>query len=247
MSKLRVAVLEDDVIMLKELIGRLRASGLVDVVAYARDRSKFKEEVDASNPEALILDIDLVGQPDGGLHVARELALPVLFISGHVGSNLQAIELLDAQRTRLPVAHLSKTSNEEVLCNRLTKFVDEVRALRSQRRVTFREKGENRLIDVSLDSIVAIRVDAGSAGSNNKVVLFSDRKPIRIADVTLSRLEDFGIPKDAFQLISRDCAINHALVLERTASSVTVLYVQHDGTMRTKKLEVKEAYRSKTA
>lgn len=245
MNKLRVAVLEDDPRLLKELVGRLRASGLVDVVDHARDGVRFIEMVNTKCPEALILDIDLVGEPDGGLRVARRLALPVLFISGHVGKNLPAIELLDAQRTRLPVAHLSKTSSDEVLRSRLTKFADEVRALRSQKRITLREKGKGSTVEVSLDAIVAIKVDAGSASSNNKIVFFSDRKPIRLADVTLSRLEDFGIPKGAFQLISRDCAVNRAQVLEHKSSEVTVRYMQHDGTMVTKRLEIKEAYRSR--
>jgi len=247
MSKMRVAVLEDDVAMLKDLVGRLRASGLVEVVAHARESTRFITEVNASNPEALILDIDLVGEPEGGLRVARDLAIPVLFFSGHVGRNLEAIELLDAQRTRLPVAHLSKTSNDVVLRSRLGKFVDEVRALRSQKRITLRVKGQGSTVQVSLDSIVAIKVDASSASSNNKIVFFNDRKPIRIADVTLSRLEDLDIPQGSFLPVSRDCAVNRTQVLERKSSEVTVRYMQHDGTMMTKKLEIKEAFRTKPA
>lgn len=245
MSKLRVAVLEDDPKLLKEVIGRLRGSGLVEVVADARDRDQFLSEVNAKAPQALILDIDLVGEPDGGLRVAGELALPVLFISGHVGKNLEAIELLDAKRTRLPVAHLSKTSRDEHFLNRLTKFADEVRAMRSQRRVALRVKGAGTIVEVSLDSIVAIKVDGGGATSNNKIVFFTDRKPVRIADVTLSRLDDFGIPGDAFIPISRDCSVNRSLVLEHSSSAVTVRYIQHDGSLITKKLEVKEAFRSR--
>ncbi len=245
MSKLKVAVLEDDAEMLKYLIGRLRATELVEVVGHARDRVRFISEVNAKAPEALILDIDLVGEPEGGLRVARELSLPVLFISGHVGGNLQAIEVLDAQRTRLPVAHLSKTGSDDVLRNRLEKFVNEIRAMRTQRRIVLREKGKGMMIEVSLDSIVAIKVDAGSADSNNKIVLFSDRRPVRIADVTISRLDDFGIPSDAFLSISRDCVVNRTQILERKSSEVVVRYMQHDGGVITKRLEIKVAYRQK--
>lgn len=245
MSKLRIAVLEDDASLLKELVGRLRRSGLVEVVAYARDRHEFMAEVNAKNPDGLILDIDLSGEPDGGLRVARELNLPVLFISGHVGNYLLAIELLDAQRTRLPVAHLSKMCTEEVLRNRLSKFVDEVQALRTQRRVTIRVKGSGSTITPGLDSIVAIVVDGGGAGSNNKRVLFTRDKPVLVADVSLSRLADFGFPSEAFVRISNQCAVNRSNVLEWTGSAVKVRYMESDGTLTTQVLPIKESFRAK--
>ncbi len=242
---LRVAVLEDNASELKELVGRLRDTGLVVVVAHARDRATLIADVDQKPPDALILDIDLVGDPEGGLRVAQELALPVLFISGHVGRNLQAIEVLDTERTRLPVAHLTKPYSEEALRNRLAKFVDEVRALRNQRRVTIRVKGSGSTITPSLDSIVAIMVDTAGAASNNKRILFTDDKPVLVADITLSRLQDFGFPEDTFIRISNQCAVNRTNVLEWTGSAVKVRYREKAGTMTTLVLPIKEAFRSK--
>ena len=197
MSKLKVAVLEDEPMKLKELVLQLRETGLVEVVATGRERSAFLEAVAAKPPEALILDIDLVGEPDGGIAVARELGLPVLFISGHVGSHMDAIEILDATLTRVPIAHLSKPWNADSLKSRLLKFSDQVNGMRKQCRVVLQPKGKGTM-EVSLDSIVAIIVEKREAESNNKRVLFNDREPIVIADVSLTRLAEYGLPAEAF-------------------------------------------------
>lgn len=243
MSKLKVAVLEDEAVKLKELVGMLRATDLVEVVAHARDRESFMAAVAAKGPEALVLDIDLVGEPEGGLRVAEALALPVLFISGHVARHTASIEVLDTLRARLPVAHLSKPVAPEKLKNRLLKFCDEVRAMRAQRRVQLRVNGKGDTIEVSIDSIVAITVDERGAGSNNKRVLFIDREPVVIADVTLARLEEYGFPKSEFIQISRDCAINRTHALAWTGSSVSLRYMKHRGVLTADTWPVKEAYR----
>ena len=69
MSKLRVAVLEDEPEKLKHLVGLLRETQLVDVVAHSCLKDEFIQKVDAARPEALVLDIDLNGEPDGGIEV----------------------------------------------------------------------------------------------------------------------------------------------------------------------------------
>lgn len=243
MSKLKVAVLEDEAEKLKELVGLLRATDLVDVVAYARDREAFMAAVAAKGPEALVLDIDLVGEPEGGLRVAEALALPVLFISGHVARHTAAIEVLDTHRVRLPVAHLSKPVAPDKLKNRLLKFCDEVRAMRAQRRLALRVNGKGDTIEVSIDSIVAITVDERGAASNNKRVLFIDREPVVIADVTLARLAEYGFPDSDFVLIARDCAINRTHAIAWTGSHVRLRYMKRAGELTDDTWPVKEAYR----
>jgi DNA-binding LytR/AlgR family response regulator len=243
MSKLKVAVLEDEAEKLKELVGMLRATDLVEVVAHARERESFMAAVAAKGPEALVLDIDLVGEPEGGLRVAEALALPVLFISGHVARHTAAIEVLDTHRVRLPIAHLSKPLGQDKLKNRLLKFCDEVRAMRTRRRIELRVNGKGDVIEVSIDSIVAITVDERGAASNNKCVLFIDREPVVIADVTLARLEEYGFPKTDFVQIARDCAINRTHALAWTGSNVMVRCVRRGGELTTETWPVKEAYR----
>ncbi len=243
MSKLRVAVLEDEPTMLKELVARLRRSEAVDVVAFARDRISFISEVAAQRPEALVLDIDLVGEPEGGLAVAKELALPVLFFSGHVGRNLEAIEVLDAVRSRLPVAHLTKTCADEVFLNRLRKFVEQVRAWRKHQRVALRPKNKGSTIEVEFDEIVAITVDRGSATHNNKCVLFKERKPIVLAKVSLVHLPNIGFTEEVFEQISSDWVVNRFNALEWTRSAVKIRYMKTEGAMATEVLPIKEAFR----
>ena len=85
-------------------------------------------------------------------------------------------------------------------------------------RIALRVNGKGDTIEVSIDSIVAITVDERGAASNNKRVLFIDREPVVIADVTLARLAEYGFPDSDFVLISRDCAINRTHAIAWTGS-----------------------------
>lgn len=245
MRRLNVAVLEDDPAILKDLVERLRGSGLVEVVYHARERATFLAGIGTKHPDALVLDIDLVGDPEGGLSVARELPLPVLFFSGHVGRNLEAIEVLDAQHTRVPVAHLSKTCSDEVFMGRLQKFVEEVWSHHRHRPVTLRPRGKGSTIQVDPATIVAITVDPREGASNNKRVLFTDRRPVTIADVTLARLGDFGFPEDLFIRISSRCAVNRLAELEWTGTHVKVHYQDAAGDVVTELLPITETFRKR--
>ena len=242
---MRVAVLEDDPAILKDLVHRLRESGLVEVVLHARERAEFLAEAIALHPDALVLDIDLVGDPQGGLLVARELALPVLFFSGHVGRNLEAIEVLDSQHASVPVAHLSKTCTDEVFQGRLRKFVEEVRSWQRYRPITLRPSGKGGTMEVEVTEIVAIMVDPRGAASNNKRVLFLERKPVTIADVTLARLGDFGFPEDVFIRISSRCAVNRLAAMEWTGTHVKVRYQGSDGSPVTEVLPITGTFRKR--
>lgn len=245
MSGLRVVVLEDEPAVLKELVVRLRDSNLVEVVDYAKDRNTFMQAVQNHPPDALILDIDLVGEPEGGLAIARDLALPVLFFSGHVGKYIDAIEILDSQRTQLPVAHLTKTCEDDVFTNRLKKFVEQVHGWQKGQMVTLRPKDKGSTIEVPLSDIVAITVDQNGASSNNKVILFKERKPVVVADVTLSRLRDFGIPETAFKQISASRVVNRMNVLEWTRGNAKVRYTKRDGSPVTELFPISETFRKK--
>lgn len=247
MSRLRVAVLEDEPEKLKHLIGLLRDTQLVDVVAYSCLKDEFIQRVDATRPEALVLDIDLNGEPDGGIEVAKSYSLPVIFISGHVAKHTAAIELLDANNARVPVTQLTKGSNEGVLKAKLEKFIYQINGARVHASIKLRDARKSETLEVTCDRIVFVTVDSDGAKSNNKVVYFTDRKPITIADVTISRMEDVGFPPGRFVQISRDCAVNRGRIESRTATAVKVTFMDRSGSIKVDLLDVGEAFRKRLA
>src|SRR5947209_4429787 len=124
--KLRAAILEDNKQLLKDLKQSLEVTGLIEVVAWSCTSDEFREKVEATKPEAIILDIDL--GPDGmtGIDVAHELKLPVLFVSGKTRDFLQGIEDLNLNSS-ITVEHVSKPISVEKLNKILPKFINEIR------------------------------------------------------------------------------------------------------------------------
>lgn len=243
MSKLRVAVLEDEPMKLKELVGQLRETALVEVVGYARDRAAFMEVVASKAPEVLILDIDLGGEPEGGLAVARSHSLPVLFISGHIAEHLKAIELVDEGSISLPVGQLTKPVSAERLRAKLEKFAHQVRSCELYKPLRVRNsiKGEDMLVPP--DRIVCIQVDEDGRKQHNKRLYFVDRKPVVMADLTLNRLHEWGFPKELFIQIAKNGVVNRRRIVKRSPTAVQVEVMTRQGEVKPMTLAIGDAFR----
>jgi two-component SAPR family response regulator len=125
MSKLKVAILDDNKHLLKDLKLSLEETGLVEVIAWSVDSEEFIEKVEQAKPEALILDIDLGPAERNGIGVAHKLKLPVLFISGKTPEFLHGLEELNLNSTNT-VEHISKPVSLEKLKKILPKFTNEI-------------------------------------------------------------------------------------------------------------------------
>ena len=243
MSRLRIGVLEDEPEKLKDLVDRLRETQLVEVVAHSCDKDAFLREVEVKRPEALILDIDLSGEPDGGIEVARRLRLPVLFISGHVAKHTEAIELLDAHNAQVHVTHLSKLASDGVFRAKLEKFVGQVTGTRLYATIKLRDLRSGEEIETTSEQVVCISVDPSGAGSNNKVIHFKHRRPVKVADLSLSRLDEFGFPVGHFVQIARNRVVNKAHISYKVTTSVCVAFIDATGRLLTEEFPVKESFR----
>ena len=94
MTKIKIALLEDNKEQLKERRQILIDTGLADVAVWATSSGDFLNKINQTAVDALVVDIDLGGDSMNGLEVAFKLKLPVLFVSGHNAINLKDIETL---------------------------------------------------------------------------------------------------------------------------------------------------------
>lgn len=242
----KVAILEDNQDLLKELKQTLNEIALVEVVAWARTSADFLTKVSQTNPDALLLDIDLGGDSMSGLDIAHRLKLPVLFVSGKTLEFNRGIEDHNINSV-VPVQHITKPITEEKLRKILPKFIREIEA-HAAKDFIYLDFLSTRRNKVAIESIVYLGTDkANGAESNNKQIFFTNRKPEILIDFSFSKMEDIGFKKNKFITIHKSFRVNVDKI-ERYCKSheLEVTVISETGKSEIKQLPVSENFRKTT-
>jgi CheY-like chemotaxis protein len=244
MTKLRVAVLEDDAEVLGQLDRWLKSIENVEVVTATDNVIEFKKRVRTKAPDALLLDIEIGGDRYAGLDMAREFDLPVLFISGKTREDLLDIERIQRLRDHLPVEHLTKPYDEIDLRRAVNKLVRLIDATRDPTTVALRLPTRERL-QVRLEEIVSIESpEEDGAGHNDRIIYFTDRRPVIVPKLSMTdaALEAEGFPKGALLRISKFSLVNPRRITRWSKASVWVECMMKDGKRGPRLLEVGAVY-----
>lgn len=243
MSKLKVAILEDSKLLLKELKNDLDATGLVDVVVWAVEAEEFIEKVKKSRPEALLLDIDLSGSSMNGLDIANRLQLPVLFVSGKTGEFYGRIEELNLNSKNI-VDHITKPITLMKLQKLLPKFIDQIRSSQNAQ-YAYLNFGESKRNKLAISDIVFLESDkAHGAASNNKRIYFKNRPPETLLDFSFVRMDEKGLTLSQFITCHKSYRVNVSHI-ERYDKDHHIMVVAVDSAGKSKeyRLPVSENYR----
>lgn len=222
MTKLKVALLEDEEFLLKDLKSNLESTGLVEVVFYSLTAKGFIEKMEAySRPEALLLDIDLRGESITGLDISVKYKLPTLFISGKTKDFNTELEDMDINFD-FPVMRLRKPIANDALLNALKKFIKEIRSLQKIQTIKLNLLNLGTQV-LPADSIVFMSSKGES--SNNKEIFFTDQQPDVLANLTFKRIADFGFDPDTFLRVSKQVVVNKSHI-SRYISKEQILVVK---------------------
>lgn len=243
MGKLKVAILEDNKELLKDLKMNLEDTGFVEVLAYSTNSEDFLQKVAISKPEAVLLDIDLLGDSMTGLDVAYKLNLPVLFVSAKTKDFFLNIEELNLN-TSLPVEHLTKPISIERLNKILPKFIQEI-SNHNKSQFAYLDFGGNIQNKIAIDTIVYLCTDkANGAASNNKMIFFTNRKPEILVDFSYTKMEEKGLSKNTFIEIHRSYRVNAEKIhYNNVTHEVEVEVYKANGKTELVKLPVAENFR----
>ncbi len=245
MTKLKVAVLEDDADILDRIVRYLKELDTIEVVTAQEDVTKFKERVRATAPDALLLDIEIRGERHAGLQIAREFALPVLFISGRTREDLLDIEKIQGLREHIPVEHLTKPYDEMQLRQAVKRLIGLIDATSEPTIVSLRLLNNERL-NVRLEEIVSIEspTEKRQSEGNNRMVYFTKRHPVVVANLSMTEaaLEANGFPKDSILRVSKSACVNPQRVTRWSRTAVHVECMLDSRTPGRKELEVGAAY-----
>ncbi len=222
MAKLKIAVLEDNPIFLKELVGNLRLTEQVEILVYDDVADSFVDKVKEKKPEALLLDIRLGGSING-IQVAEILKLPVLFLSAERRDYLEEIDRLKLIGT-FPVEEIGKTPDTEKLKTILRTFIPRVREYQKTQKVFIKPKGEDEILINPAD--VAFIETVKNAG--NHKLNFTNRKPLIVADKTFDYFRKNGFLEEKFYHIDRPYLVNIAHAVYN-ADSVDIQFIDDNG------------------
>jgi DNA-binding LytR/AlgR family response regulator len=242
MNTLKIALLEDNQVILKDRKNVLEENKLGQVVIWSTNSTDFLEKALKEKPDALMLDIDLGNDSMSGVEVAHKLKLPVLFVSAFNDKNLKEIESINIEFD-FPVDHLSKPFSDEILIKKTTRFLKEVSEYLNSKFIylDFKEVKRNK---ISIDTIVYIESDTGNSGmSNNKRIYFTDRKPETLTDFSFSQMEGFGFDRNLFITTHKSYRVNASKInCYNKSHAVEVNIINENGQKETKLVPVSENY-----
>lgn len=239
----KVAILEDNKELLKELKQTLEETALVEVVAWATSSAEFLTKVEQTKPDALLLDIDLGGDSLSGLDIAHMLKLPVLFVSGKTVEFNHGIEDHNINSV-VPVQHITKPITEEKLRKILPKFIREIEA-QATKDFIYLDFAGSRRNKIAIETIVYLGTDkAGGSESNNKQIFFTNRKPEILINFSFSKMEECGFSKNKFIVIHKSFRVNvDKIERYKKSHDIEVTVIGTNGKAEIKPLPVSENYR----
>jgi DNA-binding LytR/AlgR family response regulator len=247
-GKLKLALLEDSTVLLKDLKNYIEDNRLGEVAIIASDSEDFLKQFDLAKqkPDALILDIDLAGDTMTGVDVANHLNLPVFFISGKTKDYLEQIQALKLDK-EVPVEFMTKPISSEKLVKLFDRFEKTIKAFKKTDTILLPITGFDKECEIQVDDIVFIRaVSAYESKSNNKEVqLRTSEKPLNISHKSMNYFFDKGLSKAQFIEMNQSYIVNKAYVnqleIKRTDKSYRIDY-EINGKTKHENIDITERY-----
>lgn len=209
MNLLKVAVLEDDQLFLKDLIDSLKRTKLVEVVVEAKDSDTFIKEVKGNEVDAVFLDIKLYNEQRNGIVVAEILKKPTIFFTSARSEYSDKIETLKTSKEFPPVEEFNKSPDVERLKTILEKFIPRVRDYQKENVNTnlgnslYIKTHSAKLEKILFSKIVLILTCESE--SRDKLIYTNDLTEIKAKNITLDEL--------LFKLSSSFIKINSSAII----------------------------------
>ena len=206
MKKINFAIVEDDELTLEDRIENLKEiekNCEIELVFSATTKRDFFNKYNEyeNDIDALILDIELPGSPQGGIEIAQKVKKPCIFTSGNNAEYLKDIENIKHDYN-LPVDHLTKPIPDERFKKTIENFCKEIRNNVIQK-VTLKNKQEE--ISVHPNDIVMIRQEV--KGGKGKTIYFTNRKPFKLGELAFDKINLWTNEK-LFKKFTQDTVIN---------------------------------------
>ncbi len=216
MSLLKVAVLEDDQLFLKDLIDSLKRTKLVEVVVEAKDSDTFIKEVKGNEVDAVFLDIKLYNEQRNGIVVAEILKKPTIFFTSARSEYSDKIEALKTLKDFPPVEEFNKSPDVERLKTILEKFIPRVRDYQKENKI-FQSKNslfvktENAKREQFFLDTISLITSQDIEDARDKLIYLLDGTTIKAKNITiedlLNELPETFIQVNKSSILNTSCEI----------------------------------------
>jgi len=193
MKVFRIAILEDDVLFMREYLAGLQQIPFLKVVHCCTEVNELLSKVAEDPVDFLLLDIELPGQPMNGIQVAKVLKLPTVFISSNRHYHLENFDALKVS-LKIPIDNMGKQFNVEYLHPLLREFCERVDAWKRKRTIRVKPNGEP-MRDLDVDAVCWIET---KKGTENKMIFLVSEEPIELAKTTIRQLREMGFSEETF-------------------------------------------------
>lgn len=239
MSKIKIAILEDNKLLLKDLKKDFEATGLVEVVAGATNSIDFIEKVKTEKPDAIAVDIELPGDTMNGVDVANMLKLPTLWVSGNTRDYIDRIVELNAESDAVITELLNKPITESKIRGILPKFVDRVLDKKRKSIVQLKILGEGTVM-IEINSIVYLTTEGESSG--NCVIYFNDRTPGTLINYPLKKVEEWDTETFFLKISGSERVNKKGVTRFLPPAELEVHFIDKAGKEAKKRLHISEGF-----
>lgn len=230
MNLLKVAVLEDDQLFLKDLIDSLKQTKLVEVVVDAQHSDTFIKEVKGNEVDAVFLDIKLYNEQRNGIVVAEILKKPTIFFTSARSEYSDKIEALKTLKDFPPVEEFNKSPDVERLKIILEKFIPRIRDFQKHSSVRIKVRGEEKLIDKGNVTFIA-------SSNKNHQIYFTNCDSIEIYDKSFEYfVENLGFGENSFCRVGKSYLVNKEHAKIEGNDVITTYFL--NGKHRPEKIEI---------
>lgn len=207
MEQLNIAILEDNPILLKDLIGYIKDLKLASIKVQAQNTTDFLEKLKGVNIDAIVLDIDISGDSMNGIDVANHLNLPTLFITGKTKEYLSEIEELRLFHDQ-PVEFLTKPIREDKLKIVFEKFETQIKNFVKAKFLEIKLKnGFHEKLNQA--DIVLIESIPNSKNNSKNIFTSSDNKPFEVSNKSMEDLFKMGLSEESFTKVHQSYILNN--------------------------------------
>lgn len=242
MSKLKLGILEDEDILLKELKRNLEKTGLAEVVVWAESANEFIKKTEGVPLDAIVLDIDL-GRGMNGIQVAQRMKLPVIFASSYNGDKILEIDRIGVD-LGVRVKTITKGLPDEAFTRAAKAFLEDVKTDKEKKFVIL-NFGDNKGVRIYLDNVVFLVADKEfGAATNNRQIFFNNREPEILVDFSFTKMEEKGFSRKIFIENHRAYRVNVDRIKRVTDDQkIIVDAMQKSGEIEEVELPISENYK----
>ena len=223
-KKLKFALLEDNIILLRDLQRLIKDNNLAEIVIASTKSEDFLEKMESESPTALVLDIDLVGDSMSGLDIANYCKdKPILFITGNTRDYINQIETLRIDND-VPVEFLSKPLNEEKLVKLFVKWEKSIFTLAKIETLKIKLLDYFQPNPIKQEEIIYIRSDYTSNSNNKKIQLTKSYNECTVSRKSMNYFFEQGLSKQNFIQTSQSFIVNKSYLRELKITRENISY-----------------------